>query len=324
MKFPLADWIDHHVDCRYDLGSSGMRGTVRHPLPSAAAVRSASDVELRRQLAGTIGVHPSRVFLTHGATEANSWAVMYLRRNRSGRTPRVRVRFPEYPPLLDVARCAGFRLHSGPGPAELAVLSQPRNPGGDLWSEDRLTEWCRGARATLVDETFREFTPAPSIQRLGLPGVWTTGSFTKVYGADDLRVGFVVPPEEETAPYARFHGVVADELAEYSVAGALAVLADRERILREVRSLFERHRSLWRRARPDGPPLAAPVAFDDPVLPDGDRFARRCLRASILVCPGSFFGRASGVRVSLTRRTFPRALSQYLRVRAAAAAAPRR
>jgi histidinol-phosphate/aromatic aminotransferase/cobyric acid decarboxylase-like protein len=318
MKFPLADWIDDHLVCRHNLGSSGMYGTVRHPIPSAAEIRSASDEQLRHQLAEIIGVHSSRVFLTHGATEANSWAIFYLHRARSGYAARCRVEYPEYPPLFDVARRAGFRISSRAGPVDLAVVSQPRNPVGDLWPADRLKEWCQEARSTVVDETFREFSPAKSVQRLGLPGLWTTGSFTKAYAADDLRVGFVVPPEEAADRYARFHGLVVDELPTYSVAGALAILAQRDKILKQVRSLVGRHQSLWRRANPRSPELAAPVAFDDPVPPDGERFARRCLRASILVCPGSFFGRASGVRVSLTRRSFPRDFDQYLRVRGAA------
>ncbi|MGI0071696.1 MAG: aminotransferase class I/II-fold pyridoxal phosphate-dependent enzyme [Thermoplasmata archaeon] len=318
MRFPLGDWIDDHSECRHHLGSSGMAGTVRHPTPTPAAVRSARDVDLLRAFADLVEVDRSRVFLTHGATEANAWAVTYLARRRRGRVPRCRVELPEYPPLFDVAASAGFRVVPHGGPSDLAILSQPRNPVGDRWSGSRLAEWADSARATVVDETFREFTPARSVQHLDLPGLWTTGSLTKAYGGDDLRVGYIVAPEEEQAEFARFHGLVTDELANYSVAGALATLAARARILREVRSVVGRNAALWRRANPEAPALAGPVTFDDPVPPDGDRFARRCLRASVLVCPGSLFGRASGVRVGLTRRSFPRDLSVYLRVRDAA------
>jgi aspartate/methionine/tyrosine aminotransferase len=214
-----------------------------------------------------------------------------------------------------LARSAGYRLVTGPGRTSLSIVSQPRNPAGDLWSHDRLVEWSRGSRALVVDETFREFTPARSVQRFGLANLWTTGSFTKAYGADDLRVGFIVPPEAEQDRFARFHGLVADEMPNYSVAGALATLAARDRLLGEVRRVVNRNRELWRRATPGGPPLAAPVAFDDPVPSGGDRFSRRCLRASVLVCPGSLFGAPSGVRVCLTRRSFPRDLREYLGVR---------
>ncbi|MGB7123500.1 MAG: pyridoxal phosphate-dependent aminotransferase [Thermoplasmata archaeon] len=315
MRFPLADWIDTHTDCRYNFGSSGMYGVARPPSPTPAELRSASEPELRRGLGALLGVAPSRVFLTHGATEANAWALLYLGRGRKGRC---RVQYPEYPPLVEVARRAGFRISTGPGACALAVVSRPRNPVGDLWSPDRLDAWSRGARAILVDETFREFTAAPSAQRLARRGLWSTGSFTKAYGADDVRVGFVVPPEEATERFARFHGLVSDEMPTYSVASALALLSRRERYLASVRAIFGRNRDAWRRANPGAPDLAAPVAFDDPVPRGGDRFARRCLLASVLVSPGSFFGRSSGVRVGLTRRSFPVDLTQYIRVRSAA------
>ncbi len=315
MRFPLGDWIDAHEGVRHHLGSSGMRGTVRHPLPSRADVRSATERELRDRLADLLGVSPARLFLTHGATEANSLTIEHLARRAGSRRPRARVARPEYPPLVDAVRDAGFRVAETLGPVELALVSQPHNPVGDRWDADRLLDWSEGARHTIVDETFREFSPVPSVQRLAIPRLWTTGSFTKVYGADDLRVGYVVAPEPERERFARFHGLVADELPPYSVAGALVTLAARDRILREVRGIVGRNQALWQSAIPGGPPLAAPVAFDDPVPFGGDRFARRCLRASVLVCPGSFFGRASGVRVGLTRRSFPSDLKAYLRVR---------
>jgi histidinol-phosphate/aromatic aminotransferase/cobyric acid decarboxylase-like protein len=315
VRFPLADWIDEHASCRYNLAKSGMRGTVRHPEPTAAQIRGASEIELRRRLAALVGVASSRLFLTHGASEANGLVVAYLGRRLRGRTKRCRVRLPEYPPLYDTARVQGFRISGSPGASELAIVSQPRNPDGTLWAPEAFADFARGARDVLVDETFREFTSAPSVQRRGLRGVWSTGTFTKAYGADDLRVGYVVAPESAEADFARYHGLFTDEIAEWSVAAALATLDSRERILREVRAVFERNRDAWRDAVPDGPELAAPLAFDDPVPGGGDRFARRCLRSSVLVCPGSLLGRSSGVRVCLTRRSFPKDLAVYVRVR---------
>lgn len=315
MRFPLADWIDAHEGVRHHLGSSGMRGTVRHPIPSVADVRSATERELRDALARLVGVSRTRLFLTHGATEANALATEYVARRTRGHRPNARVCRPEYPPLVDGVRNAGFRVTETRGSVDVAILSQPRNPVGDRWDPDRLLGWAAGARHTIVDETFREFSPAPSVQRLAVPNLWSTGSFTKAYGADDLRVGYVVVPEAERERFARFHGLVTDELPPFSVAGALVTLAARDRILGEVRRIVGRNQALWRSAARKSPPLAAPVAFDDPVPTGGDRLARRCLRASVLVCPGRFFGRASGVRVGLTRRSFPIDLRAYLRVR---------
>ena len=312
MRFPLADWIDGHPECRYSFGSSGMRGVVGPRTPTARQLRTATEAELRTRLADLLDVAADRIFLGPGATEANAWVTGFVAGRARGRVPRCRVEYPEYPPLFDGARAAGFRLvETGAAQADLAVLSQPRNPVGDLWTRERFADYASTARATLVDETFREFSPAPSVLRWTVPGVWATGSFTKVYGADDLRVGFVVAPEPEQLAFARFHGLVADEMARFAVAGALATLDARASILAHVRRLIGRNQEAWRDARPRGPRLAASVVFDAPVAPDGGALARRCLRRSILVCPGSFFGDRSGVRLGLTRPTFAADLARY-------------
>ncbi len=319
MRFPLADWIEQHADCRYQLATSGMRGVVRPVTPTARQLREATEEELRRRLAQELDVGAERVFLAPGATEANAWATFYALLRAPGGGPRCRVQYPEYPPLYEGPRAAGFRLVTPAADrVDLAVVSQPRNPEGDLWDRARLAAFADRSTATIVDETFRQFSPALSTLRWRIPGMWATGSFTKVYGGDDLRVGFVVPPEEEQGGFARFHGLFADEMPRASVAGALATLAARTAILRRVRSVVGRNQAIWRRATPGGPRLAGPVAFDVAVGPDGDRFARRCLRRSVLVCPGSYFGARAGVRVCLTRPSFPRDLAPYLEVRASA------
>lgn len=315
MKFPLADWIDSHRDCRHDLGVSGMRGSIRHPIPSTAEVRKADPEELRREFADSLNVDPRRVFLTHGASEGNAGVIWFLARRYRGQRPRCRIRFPEYPPLFDVARWAGFELAESDEPAAVAISSQPRNPEGDLWEPYRLEEWADRARNLLVDETFREFANRPSLAGVGRPGVWVTGTLTKFFAADDLRVGFVAAPEEERSSYERFHGLMFDEIPPASLAGALVTFRARERIRREVDRLMERNRAAFRRAFPTSRSPQAPVFFDRKIAPDGDAFANRCLSASVLVCPGSFFGDPSGVRVGLTRRSFPEDLAAYLRVR---------
>jgi histidinol-phosphate/aromatic aminotransferase/cobyric acid decarboxylase-like protein len=296
-----------------------MVGSVVHPKPNPREVRAASAERLAEGIAAKLGVDPARVFLTHGATEANAGAILYRARSVSGRAPRLRVRYPEYPPLFEVARWAGYQTVAPPAAADLAVVSLPRNPEGVLWSDAEFSTWSEGARTVLVDETFREFARTPSRARAGRAGLWVTGSFTKFYAADDIRVGFVVPPPEEAASFARFHGLVTDELPPYSVAAAERILSGEAALARRVRRVFESNRIRLTRALPAARGIQAPIYFDR--VSDGDRLARRCLAASVLVCPGSFFGVNSGVRLSLTRRTFPRDLAAYLRVRAADAKA---
>jgi histidinol-phosphate/aromatic aminotransferase/cobyric acid decarboxylase-like protein len=315
MKFPLADWIDDHDGCQHNLGASGMRGSIRRP-SSAGRRRGRPEASALVEAVGrSVGVDASRVFLTHGATEANAWVTFYLARVHGAAARSCRVRYPEYPPLFDVVKEAGLRLREDGRPADLAVVSQPRNPEGDLWSLESLIRWADGATHLLVDETFREFAGTRSLALASRPRLWTTGSFTKFYGADDVRVGYAIAPADEAPGFARFVGLVGDSIADRSVAEALHLLGRSGEIRAQVDRLMARNVAALRRAFPEAAAPVAPVFFDRTRSETGDELARRCLRASVLVCPGSFFGDPGGVRLCLTRRSFPNDLRAYLRVR---------
>jgi histidinol-phosphate/aromatic aminotransferase/cobyric acid decarboxylase-like protein len=314
VRFPLVDWIEAHPGLRHDLSPSGMAGTIRRPELSARERRATDPGELRRALAASVHVAPDRLFLTHGATEANAWVVHYVARSNRGRAASCRVRYPEYPPLFEGARAAGFRLREGPGPSELALLSQPRNPEGDEWATERLLEWAAEARHLLVDETFREFGERASWATVSRPRIRATGTFTKYFAGDDLRVGFVVAPDEERAGFGRFHGLFSDLIAPASVAGALSALRHRRAIGRDIEQCLGTNRRALVRAFPGVSAPVAPVWFDR-TGPGSDRLADRLLRRSVLVCPGRFFGDPGGVRLTLTRRSFPADLVAYRRGR---------
>ena len=291
-----------------------MAASIRHPSPTTADVRRASEEILRDRLARLHHVDPRRVFLTAGATEANAAVLQFLsRRDRAG--PRYcRVRYPEYPPLFDAARYFGWTIRTRPGRYGLALVSQPRNPEGTLWTDSELERWAEGSRELIVDETFREFSNAPSIAGRDRRRTWVTGSFTKFFGADDLRVGYAIVPETSADAFDRYQGLVSDTLPAYSVAGALACLDALPRIRGEVKRVTERNLRVLRGALP-APLLAAPLYFDRVPGVRGATVADRCLGASVLVCPGGLFGDPTGVRLCLTRRTFPRDFAAYLAVR---------
>ena len=98
MKFPLADWIDDHDGCQHNLGASGMRGSIHRPAP-ARGRRGRTDASALIEAVGrSVGVDAARVFLTHGATEANAWVTFYLARSHGAAARSCRVRFPEYLP----------------------------------------------------------------------------------------------------------------------------------------------------------------------------------------------------------------------------------
>jgi histidinol-phosphate/aromatic aminotransferase/cobyric acid decarboxylase-like protein len=195
------------------------------------------------------------------------------------------------------------------------VVSNPRNPEGWLWDRPVMESRAEPHRSILIDETFREFTEAPSLAAAGHPGWWCTGTFTKVYGGDAIRVGWVVAPPEAAEGFQRWHNLLGDSIAPPSLAGALGCLDESARILREVRARFTRYRALLARHRPEAAQLAAPVYFDRTKGVDTRRLAQRALRHSILVAPGAYFGDPGGVRICLTRRRFPDDFEAYLRFR---------
>lgn len=315
MRFPLSDWIDAHASLRFDLASSGMRGSIPPPGWSGRRATEESLDELRSALAKHLRVASERVFLSHGASEANAWVLGVLTRERRGRAPVARVAYPEYPPLFDTARAFGYRVRGDRARADVAIVSRPRNPEGDLWTQDRWEDWARGTRHRLVDETFLEFAEAPSLAGDGSPGLWTTGTFTKFFGADDVRVGFAVAPPEHVARFARYVGLVSDKVAPAPAAVALRLLRDLPEVRRAVHRVLDPNRAELVRTFPQARSPAAPVFFDRPVPGAGRSLAERCVRASVLVCPGDLFGDPSGVRLCLTRRGFAPALRAYLRVR---------
>jgi histidinol-phosphate/aromatic aminotransferase/cobyric acid decarboxylase-like protein len=316
MGFPLGDWIDAHSSARFNLGQSGMIGSLRSYDRSLRRLPEPDADRLRTSLARLVGVPGDAIFLTHGATEGNGLVLQYLavaHRRRLGRTPRLKVGLPEYPPLSDAGRAAGMSVVREHQTADAGVLSAPRNPLGTAVGLAELGGFSHGTRSVLVDETFREFTDQPSAAGERVPGRWTTGTFTKVYGGDAVRVGFIAAPPEEVERFADYHPMVSDRVPPHSVACALALLRDRNAILSEARAILRSNEQALREGFPDLPELAAPVWFDR--VPDGDRLARRAVRAGVLVCPGSYFGDRRGVRLGLTRRNFPAALAAYLAVR---------
>src|SRR4029077_19364054 len=93
----------------------------------------------------------------------------------------------------------------------------------------------RGARNWLMDETFREFSGLRSVAADRAPGVWATGTLTKAFGADPIRVGWVVPPEDQAEDFGRFHGVVTDGIPDEWLRLAAGVLERAEHILGAAR-----------------------------------------------------------------------------------------
>jgi histidinol-phosphate/aromatic aminotransferase/cobyric acid decarboxylase-like protein len=277
----------------------------------------ATERELAQRIARLHRADPRRVFLTHGATEANALALLAIQSTLPhSRALRVRVRLPEYPPLLDAVRLLRGAFVPGRTTADVTVASEPNNPTGLLLGDEALEGSRAGTPRLLLDETFREFTNAPPAHVDDHPGLWVSGTFTKVFGADMIRVGYLIVAEEDVPLVAGVQGLLFDEVAPASIAMAVNLLRHRREVLAESRAIFRTNLRALRSHVPDVPALSAPVWLDRiPGTRNGRAFATFAHRAGVLVAPGDLFGAPDGVRVTLTLRSFPRDLEAYLAVR---------
>ncbi|HEV2317591.1 MAG TPA: aminotransferase class I/II-fold pyridoxal phosphate-dependent enzyme [Thermoplasmata archaeon] len=320
-RFPLADWIDSHAALPHQLGSSGMRGQLRSTARLLRRPSAASESEVRAFFGEFNGVDPEAVYLTHGATEANALALFAIHRQlhrERGRAPRAFLRYPEYPPLGDAAEFAGFATTAAPKESDVVILSNPNNPTSELRDWDDLKVEIGSERVALVDETFRGFGNARSFAAAGTPGVWVTGTLTKAFGADDVRVGFVIPPVESREEFGHAWGLLTDGISPTSLAAAAALLRNAESVLAETRGILAGNlRALRSKVRLEADPYG-PLWFDRGSGGiDSEALARFAVSRGVLVCPGTFFGDPTGVRVGLTRRDFDRDLEAYLEARSA-------
>jgi histidinol-phosphate/aromatic aminotransferase/cobyric acid decarboxylase-like protein len=318
-RFPLGEYIDSHTGLPHDLAQSGMRGELASVRALLRRPEAGDPEELTRRIAHRHRVGAERVFLTHGATDAITLVLLHLARHharRRGGSPRVAIRVPEYPPLFDTAKFAGLQPVRPPQEAEVTLLSNPSNPEGLLLDPEAVAELAGSSRDLVVDETFREFTSAPPLFEKDGPELWLTGTFTKAFGADDLRVGYAIAPESHFETF-RSASWLLDGIPPASIASAITLDRHRSRVLEEVRKKFLRNLRVLVEAEPGARRLAAPVWFDRGTgAIGGDRLAHTALRRGVLVCPGRFFGEPKGVRICLTRSSFPADFAAYQAVKA--------
>jgi threonine-phosphate decarboxylase len=111
-----------------------------------------------------------------------------------------------------------------------------------LASDDRLQDWLLStSHPVMVDESFLDFTAAPSVLRLlpRRPDLFMLRSLTKFYAIPGLRVGALVGGEEETAVLRHFREPwQVNALAE---AAAIASVQDSDYAIRS-RSFVEQER----------------------------------------------------------------------------------
>ena len=317
---------------RYSLADSGIEAPDLEALglphsaslpPNGGAVQG----ELERDFGARVGAPGGRVLLTAATSEAN--AAVFAALLAPG--DEVLVELPGYEPLRklarmfgatprDYAREPGARPDALPAAVEAALTPRTRlvvvtdlhNPGGatlERADAEALTALAqkRGFRI-LADETFRDADTRPLGTWTALDPCWVgTSSLTKAYGLSALRIGWIAGSEETLAAcYDALNGLsVNPSLVSMVLAARLFPHLD---VLRKrTHKILAANHARWATFVAANPRFAGVATrgttawCEFPGADEGDRFAAFASEQFHLGIPrGSYFGRASGLRIGLT------------------------
>ena len=297
--FETGSWIHSHTG-KYDLSQSGMYGRIS--LEKYFDVKSlVSECDLKESIASINNCDKSQVVITHGATEAIFTSIyqIYETGIRSSLT-----NLPDYEPLYKLPPHLGYTSKD----FGLFITSNPNNPTGDL------LQIPEGYSAYLIDETFLMFSS--NLDALHYPAnTYRINTFTKFFGGDDLRVGYIIAPSREDAEaIENLRGIFTEYVSRYNISVAYQIMNDLDSIVQEVREIQSHNYSFLisnkgdLRFYQDRKPRLGTVSFIDySKYSEIDSFtlSELLFKKSISVVPAKFFG-ISGpyIRVCYSRSDF--------------------
>ncbi len=158
----------------------------QYPHPSARP--------LEERMAAELGVEPSQIMATSGATEAIRLIAQAFRRSRSA------VLQPTFAEYADACRLHEhqttniYQLESMLAHCEMLWLCCPNNPTGSVIARERLAEFIRLHPSTtfVLDASYAPFTREPLIsaaEGAAMPNVVMLHSMTKRFAIPGLRIG---------------------------------------------------------------------------------------------------------------------------------------
>ena len=331
VRFNLSDSTIEPVELRELVGDADLERLLGTALyyPEVNGERGLREAIAR--LYPGAGHGPDEVLVTIGASEANAAIVDALCRPGD----RVIVMEPGYRQVWGLARNAGCDVRSFPLRADdgwrpdldrldaaaadgtrLIYVCNPNNPTGYILEADEMERILAIAERcgawVLADEVYhaseRATRPTPTFVGRG-ERVVGVNSLSKSYGLSGLRIGWAIGPPALIAALWRRHEYAA--IATGRLDNVLAEIAltepTRGRVLERNRRAVARGWAVlepWLREHRDvltlEPPQSTPLAFvgyDGPE--DSVALADRIRRdASVLVCPGRYFGAERRLRLN--------------------------
>ncbi len=307
MRFETGSWIHSHTG-KYDLSQSGMYGRIS--LDKYFDVKSlVSEEDLKDSIASINDCNKSQVVITHGATEASFTSLYHIYETgiKDSKT-----NLPEYEPLYKLPLQMGFSNDD----FGLFITSNPNNPTGAL------IQLPDGYSAYLIDETFLLFSS--SLDMLHYPAnTYRTNTFTKFFGGDDLRVGYIIAPsKKEAEAIEALRGIFTEYVSRYNISVAYRILNDFDSIVQNVRDIQTKNYNFLLKNKGnlkfylDRQPKLGTVSFlDYSKLSEIDSltFSELLFKESISVVPAKFFGITGPyIRVCYSRSDFPDSFSKLI------------
>ena len=287
-------------------------------------------------MAERYGVDREGVLPTAGATTANVVAAIAAAERGGSEDARTGlVEKPTYEPLVDSPRLYGvdidrFRRRSrseyalepervaaaATGDTAFVTVTNRHNPSGRMTDRETLSAVADAAAdadaVLLVDEVYAPYVreggegPFGGVTAAGLPATVVTGSLTKFFGLEGLRVGWVVG-DPDVVGAARSAATHFAGPSTPSLALAEGTLEHADELAAAARDRVAANHDLLAdfvadRDDVDGPVFPdATYAFLDPHGADGTTVAEAALKRDLLVVPGRFFEDDDRIRVSLGR-----------------------
>ncbi|AFZ69931.1 aspartate/tyrosine/aromatic aminotransferase [Caldisphaera lagunensis DSM 15908] len=284
IQFEIGKYLEQHK-VKYNLSNSGMSDVIDIS-KYFKGVSIISEEDLKKEIAEVNGDKAENVVITHGATEAFFLTAYYLY-NKG--LKKAKFPLPEYELIRKIPEALGMEIGEG----DIYMLSNPNNPTGQIMELEP------DYKAYIVDETFMEFYR--NLDKSSYPeNTFRINTFTKFYGGDELRVGYIITPSKEDAEKIdNFRGILTDRVSRYNMSVAYKILKDRENIRKTVREiqkikldilLNKRDKLEFFKGRI---PVLGTISFMDYsnyTKIDSKELTEKLIDKSILVVPSSYFG----------------------------------
>ncbi|MGC8497686.1 MAG: pyridoxal phosphate-dependent aminotransferase [Thermoplasmata archaeon] len=299
IKFDTGKWISSHPG-KYNLSQSGMGGRINLEKYFKSGSMEDESV-LKETIASLHNEDPENLVITHGATEALFLSLYHL--NVNGHRDYVTY-IPEYEPLIKDPPALGMREKDG----DVFVFSNTNNPTGTE------IEYPKNYRVYVVDDTFLQFYR--NLDSVRYPeNTYRINTFTKLYGGDEVRVGWIVAPDKkEAAEINSLKGIFTEQVSRHNIHIANSILKDQDEILKFVRNEMSKNITYIKnnmgklKFYRNLEPVTGTVTFMDYssyIEQDSVSVSEYLYKNQISIVPGTIFGvEGPYLRVCYTREDF--------------------